>query len=132
VRTAGNEAVTVVEVDGRVYSPTFLRGSTVSRTDNLLPLGVLSALMEQPGGLLLGIDIVCAGYRVRPGTGYPRVPPSFYAAASAILVRLDDYCSHRVGLMAIDATSLKRIDDTCGTQRAQRWVRTAVVVSAAI
>jgi type VII secretion protein EccE len=96
VRTAGNEAVTVVEVDGRVYSPTFLRGSTVSRTDNLLPLGVLSALMEQPGGLLLGIDIVCAGYRVRPGTGYPQLYSTLLADRGAagqrtayLIVRLD-------------------------------------------
>jgi type VII secretion protein EccE len=83
VRTAGNEAVTVVEVDGRAYSPTFLRGSTVSRTDNVLPLAVLVALMEQPGGLHLGIDIVCAGFRVRPGTGYPQLYSTLLADRGA-------------------------------------------------
>ena len=41
VRTADHEAVTVIEVDGRAYSPTFLRGSTVSPTENVLPLGLL-------------------------------------------------------------------------------------------
>ena len=96
VRTAGNEAVTVVEVDGRAYSPTFLRGSTVSRTDNVLPLGVLTGLMEQPGGLLLGIDIVCTGHRVRPGTGYPQLYSTLLADRGAagqrttyLVVRLD-------------------------------------------
>ena len=96
VRTAGNEAVTVVEVDGRAYSPTFLRGSTVSRTDNVLPLGVLTGLMEQPGGLLLGIDIVCTGHRVRPGTGYPQLYSTLLADRGAagqrttyLIVRLD-------------------------------------------
>jgi type VII secretion protein EccE len=96
VRTAGNEAVTVVEVDGRAYSPTFLRGSTVSRTDNVLPLGVLTALMEQPGGLLLEIDIVCTGHRVRPGSGYPQLYSTLLADRGAagqrttyLIVRLD-------------------------------------------
>ncbi|KPN47685.1 type VII secretion protein EccE [Mycobacterium intracellulare] len=96
VRTAGNEAVTIVEVDGRAYSPTFLRASTVSRTDNVLPLGVLTALMEQPGGLHLGIDIVSAGYRVRPGTGYPQLYATLLADRGAagqrsthLIVRLD-------------------------------------------
>lgn len=96
VRTAGDEAVTMVEVDGRAYSPTFLRGSTVSRTDNVLPLGILINLMEQPGGLHLGIDIACAGYRVRPGTGYPQLYSTLLADRGAagqrtthLIVRLD-------------------------------------------
>jgi type VII secretion protein EccE len=83
VRTAGNEAVTVVEVDGRAYSPTFLRGSTVSRTDNVLPLGVLIGVMEQPGGLHLGVDIASAGFRVRPGTGYPQLYSTLLADRGA-------------------------------------------------
>ena len=96
VRTAGNEAVTVVEVDGRGYSPTFLRGSTVSRTDNVLPLAVLIGVMEQPGGLHLGIDIASAGFRVRPGTGYPQLYSTLLADRGAagqrstrLIVRLD-------------------------------------------
>jgi type VII secretion protein EccE len=96
VRTAGNEAVTVIEVDGRAYAPTFLRGSTVSRTDNVLPLEVLIGLMEQPGGLHLGIDIACAGFRVRPGTGYPQLYSTLLADRGAagqrstrLIVRLD-------------------------------------------
>jgi type VII secretion protein EccE len=96
VRTADHEAVTVVEVVGRAYSPTFLRGSTVSRTDNVLPLGVLVGLMQQPGGLHLGIDIVCAGFRVRPGTGYPQLYSTLLADRGAagqrctrLIVRLD-------------------------------------------
>ena len=96
VRTAGNEAVTVIEVDGRAYSPTFLRGSTLSRTDNVLPLEVLTALMDQPGGLHVGIDVVSAGYRVRAGTGYTQLYSTLLADRGAagqrctrLIVRLD-------------------------------------------
>lgn len=96
VRTAGHEAVTMVEVDGHAYSPTFLRGSTVSHTDNVLPLGLLVDLMEQPGGLHLGIDIACAGYRVRPGMGYPQLYSTLLADRGAagqrtthLIVRVD-------------------------------------------
>lgn len=96
VRTADNEAVTMIEVDGRAYSPTYLRGSTLSLTDNLLPLNVVMGLMEQPGGLHLGIDIVSAGYRVRPGTGYPHLYSTLLADRGAagqrsthLIVRLD-------------------------------------------
>ena len=96
VRTADNEAVTMIEVDGRAYSPTFLRGSTLALTDNLLPLDVVIGLMEQPGGLQLGIDIATAGYRVRPGTGYPQLYSTLLADRGAagqrsthLIVRLD-------------------------------------------
>jgi type VII secretion protein EccE len=96
VRTAGNEAVTVVRVDGRVYAPTFLRGSTVSRTTNVLPLDVLIGLLDQPGGLRLGIDVVSTGYRVRPGSGYPQLYSTLLADRGAagqrttyLIVRLD-------------------------------------------
>jgi type VII secretion protein EccE len=71
VRTAGDEAVTVIRVDGRPYEPTFLRGSTIARTANLLPLDVLTQFLDQPGGLRVGVDIASRGFRVRPGTGYP-------------------------------------------------------------
>lgn len=96
VRTAVNEAVTMIEVDGRPYSPTFLRGSTLALTDNLLPLDVVIGLMQQPGGLHLGIDIASAGYRVRPGTGYPQLYSTLLADRGAagqrsthLIVRLD-------------------------------------------
>jgi type VII secretion protein EccE len=96
VRTADHEAVTVIEVDGRAYSPTFLRGSSLALTDNVLPLRVLTELMEQPGGLLLGIDVVSDGYRVRPGTGYPQLYVTLLADRGAagqrttyLVVRLD-------------------------------------------
>lgn len=96
VRTAGNEAITMIEVDGRPYSPTYLRGSTLALTDNLLPLDVVIGLMEQPGGLHLGIDIATAGYRVRPGTGYPQLYSTLLADRAAagqrtthVIVRVD-------------------------------------------
>lgn len=96
VRTADNEAVTMIEVDGRPYSPSYLRGSTLVLTDNLLPLDVVIGLMEQPGGLHLGVDIATAGYRVRPGTGYPQLYNTLLADRGAagqrtthLIVRLD-------------------------------------------
>ncbi|OBJ10844.1 type VII secretion protein EccE [Mycobacterium sp. 1465703.0] len=96
VRTADHEAVTMIEVDGRPYSPTYLRGSTLALTDNLLPLDVVIGLMEQPGGLHLGIDVASAGYRVRPGTGYPQLYSTLLADRGAagqrtthLIVRLD-------------------------------------------
>jgi len=72
VRVDEYEAVTMLNVAGRAYTPTFLRGSTVSLTTNVLPLDVLTGLLDQPGGLkLAGIDIVSSGQRVRRGSGYP-------------------------------------------------------------
>jgi type VII secretion protein EccE len=73
VRTEGDEAVTVIRVDGRAYEPTFLRGSTLSRTTNVLPLALLTQFLDQPGGLRLEIDVVSTGFRVRPGSGYPQL-----------------------------------------------------------
>jgi type VII secretion protein EccE len=96
VRTADHEAVTVIEVDGRAYSPTFLRGSSLALTENVLPLRVLTDLMEQPGGLLVGVDVVSDGFRVRPGTGYPQLYVTLLADRGAagsrttyLVVRLD-------------------------------------------
>lgn len=83
VRTAGDEAVTVIRVDGRPYAPTFLRGSTVSRTVNVLPLEILTRFLEQPGGLRLAIDVVSAGYRVRPESGYPQLYTTLLADRGA-------------------------------------------------
>ncbi len=83
VRTAGDEAVTVIRVDGRAYAPTFLRGSTVSRTVNVLPLEILTRFLEQPGGLRLAIDVVSSGYRVRPESGYPQLYTTLLADRGA-------------------------------------------------
>jgi type VII secretion protein EccE len=71
VRTDAHEAITMIRVAGRADAPTFLRTSSVSNTANLLPLDVLIGLLDQPGDLHLGIDVVNAGHRVRRGTGYP-------------------------------------------------------------
>lgn len=83
VRTAGDEAVTVIRVDGRRYEPTFLRGSTLARTTNLLPLDTLTEFLDQPGGLHLGIDIASLGFRVRPETGYPQLYSTLLADRGA-------------------------------------------------
>jgi len=83
VRTAGDEAVTVIRVDGRPYEPTFLRGSTMSLTRNLLPLEVLTRFFDQPGGLRLSVDVVSMGYRVRPGSGYPELYSTLLADRGA-------------------------------------------------
>jgi len=96
VRTAGTEAVTMIRVDGRAYMPTFLRGSTVSHTANVLPLEVLTGLLDQPADLHIGIDIVSDGQRVRSGTGYPELYSTLLADRPAagqrstrLIVRLD-------------------------------------------
>src|ERR1700687_598491 len=72
VRVDAYEAIMMVTVTGRAYTPTFLRGPAVSLTTNVLPLDVLTRLLDQPGGLkLAGIDVVSSGPRVRRGAGYP-------------------------------------------------------------
>ncbi|KMO69800.1 type VII secretion protein EccE [Mycolicibacterium chlorophenolicum] len=96
VRTAGDEAVTVIRVDGRPYEPTFLRGSSIACTTNLLPLDILTQFLDQPGGLRLSIDIASKGFRVRPGTGYPALYGTLLADRGAagqrttyLIVRLE-------------------------------------------
>ena len=97
VRVEPDEAITMVDVAGRAYAPTFLRGSTVSRTVNVLPLRVLVDALDQPGGLrLAGIDVVSAGHRVRRGTDYPALystlladRPAAGARSTRLIVRLD-------------------------------------------
>ena len=86
----------MIQVDGRAHEPTFLRGSTVSPTSNVLPLQTLAGLLQQPGGLQLGIDITSVGYRVRTGTGYPQLYSTLLADRGAagqrsthLIVRLD-------------------------------------------
>jgi type VII secretion protein EccE len=71
VRVEPHEAIAMIEVHGRPYTPTFLRGSSLSLTDNVLPADVLADCLDQPGGLRLVIDVVQSGQRVYPGAGYP-------------------------------------------------------------
>lgn len=68
VRVDEYEAVTMVRVFGKAYTPTFLCGSAVSLTTNVLPLHLLRALLDQPRGLKLAdIDVVSSGHRIRRG-----------------------------------------------------------------
>jgi type VII secretion protein EccE len=72
VRVDEHEAITMINVTGLPYTPTFLRGAAVVPSPNVVPLGLLTGLLEQPGGLRLrSIDIVSSGLRVRRGSGYP-------------------------------------------------------------
>ncbi|WP_094287325.1 type VII secretion protein EccE [Mycobacterium lehmannii] len=96
VRVEPFEALTMIEVTGQPYALTFLRGSTVSLTRNVLPLELLAELLDQPGGLKLGIDVVPAGHRVRRGSGYPPLYSTLLADRPAagvrtlqLIVRLD-------------------------------------------
>jgi type VII secretion protein EccE len=96
VRTADNEAVAVIRVDGHPYEPTFLRGSTVAHTVNVLPLHVLVQFVDQSGGLRIGFDIASDGFRVRPEQGYPQLYSTLLAARGAagqrvtyLILRLD-------------------------------------------
>lgn len=119
VRVEPDEAITMIDVAGRAYAPTFLRGSTVSRTVNVLPLRVLVEALDQPGGLrLAGIDVVSAGHRVRRGTDYPALystlladRPAAGARSTRLIVRLDLHDSveglayrHSIGTAAAAAT----------------------------
>ncbi|MUL78762.1 type VII secretion protein EccE [Mycolicibacterium sp. CBMA 226] len=96
VRTGGHEAITMIRLDGRAYSPTFLRGSTVSLTANTLPLRLLVDQLDQPGDLHIGIDIVSDGFRTRGGAGYPELYSTLLADRPAagqrttrLIIRLD-------------------------------------------
>jgi len=83
VRTAGEEAVTMLRIDGRADSPTFLRSAATLHTTNTVPLRVLIDHLEQPGGLHLELDIVNDGYRVVPQSGYPPLYSTLLADRSA-------------------------------------------------
>jgi type VII secretion protein EccE len=96
VRTDTHEAITMIRIAGRPDAPTFLRTSAVSHTANVLPLSVLVGLLDQPGDLHLGIDVISAGHRVRRGTGYPALYSTLLADRPAagqrstrLVVRLD-------------------------------------------
>ncbi len=83
VRTAGDEAVTMLRIDGRADSPTLLRSAATLHTTNTVPVEVLIDHLDQPGGLHLGVDIVNEGYRVVPQTGYPPLYSTLLADRSA-------------------------------------------------
>ena len=96
VRTEPYEALTMIDITGLPYAPTFLRGSTVSLTRNVLPLELLAGLLDQPGGLKLSMQLVFSGHRVRRGSGYPPLystlladRPAAGARAVLLVVRLD-------------------------------------------
>jgi type VII secretion protein EccE len=122
VRADAYEAIAMVAVTGRAYTPTFLRGSTVSLTTNVLPLDVLTGLLDQPGGLkLAGIDVVSSGQRVRRGAGYPPLYSTLLADRPAaghrdtwLIVRLDladsvGGLSYRTSIGAAVAAATERI-----------------------
>ncbi|MDG4667952.1 type VII secretion protein EccE [Mycobacterium sp. 236(2023)] len=122
VRVDEYEAVTMVRVFGKAYTPTFLRGSSVSLSTNVLPLEVLTGLLDQPGGLkLAGIDVVSSGHRVRRGEGYPPLYSTLLADRAAaghrdthLIVRLDladsvAALSYRRSIGAAAAAATERI-----------------------
>jgi type VII secretion protein EccE len=122
VRADEYEAITMVRVTGRAYVPTFLRGSAVSASTNLLPLGLLVDLLDQPGSLrLAGIDVVSAGSRVRNTTGYPPLYSTLLAdrpaagrRTTALIVRLDlresvPGLAYRTSIGAAAAAATERI-----------------------
>ena len=122
VRVDAYEAITMVAVTGRAYTPTFLRGPAVSLTTNVLPLDVLTGLLDQPGGLkLAGIDVVSSGQRVRRGAGYPPLYSTLLADRPAagrrdtrLIVRLDltdsvGGLSYRTSIGAAAAAATERI-----------------------
>jgi type VII secretion protein EccE len=122
VRVDAYEAITMVAITGRAYTPTFLRGSMVSLTTNVLPLDVLTGLLDQPGGLkLASIDVVSSGQRVRRGAGYPPLYSTLLADRPAagrrdtrLIVRLDltdsvGGLSYRTSIGAAAAAATERI-----------------------
>ncbi|WP_425004988.1 type VII secretion protein EccE [Mycolicibacterium sp. S3B2] len=124
VRVEPYEALTMIEVTGKPYSLTFLRGATVSLTRNVLPLEVLTELLDQPGGLKLAIDVVPAGHRVRRGNEYPPLYSTLLADRPAagqrtvqFVVRLDIQNSlpglqYRQSIGAAAAAATERIINT--------------------
>ena len=122
VRVDGNEAITMINVTGLPYVPTLLHGAAASQTPNVVPLGILAGLLDQPGGLhLAGIDVVSAGLRVRRGAGYPPLYSTLLADRPAagqrstqLIVRLDINASvpgltYRSSIGAAAAAATERI-----------------------
>jgi type VII secretion protein EccE len=125
VRSDEHEAITMIAVAGQPYEPTLLRGSSVSLSTNVLPIDLLSGLLDQPGGLhLRGIDIVSAGHRVRRASGYPPLYSTLLADRPAagqrstyLIVRLDitgsaAALSYRASIGAAAAAATERIINT--------------------
>jgi type VII secretion protein EccE len=145
VRVDEYEAITMLNVAGRAYTPTFLRGSTVSLTTNVLPLDVLTGLLDQPGGLrLAGMDVVSSGQRVRRGTGYPPLYSTLLADRPAagrrdtrLIVRLDladsvGALSYRASVGAAAAAATERIVNTLLQEGIRVTVLTAAELDAAL
>jgi len=122
VRVDEHEAITMISVAGLAYAPTLLRGAAVSHTANVVPLHILAALLDQPGGLQLsGIDVVSSGMRVRRGSGYPPLYSTLLADRPAagqrttrLIVRLDINASvaalsYRTSIGAAAAAATERI-----------------------
>ena len=145
VRVDSDEAITMVRITGRAYTPTFLRGSTVSLTTNVLPLRVLTELLDQPGGLkLAGIDVVSSGHRVRRGTGYPPLYSTMLADRPAagrrdthLIVRLDladsvGGLSYRTSVGAAAAAATERIINALLQKRIRATALNAAELDAAL
>ncbi|MDA2893396.1 type VII secretion protein EccE [Mycolicibacterium sp. BiH015] len=145
VRVDEYEAVTMVRVFGKAYTPTFLRGSTVSLSTNVLPLKVLTGLLDQPGGLkLAGIDVVSSGYRVRRGEGYPPLYSTLLADRAAaghrdthLIVRLDladsvAALSYRRSIGAAAAAATERIINALQQNQIRAAALTAEELDAAL
>jgi type VII secretion protein EccE len=122
VRVDEHEVITMISVAGLPYVPTLLRGPAASKTPNVMPLGTLAGLLDQPGGLrLAGIDVVSAGLRVRRGAGYPPLYSTLLADRPAagqrstrLVVRLDIGASvtgltYRSSIGAAAAAATERI-----------------------
>lgn len=145
VRVEPLEAVTMIRVDGRPYTPTFLRGSTVSHSVNVLPLKLLTGLLDQPGDLrLAGIDVVNAGHRVRAGTGYPPLYSTLLADRPAagsrttyLIVRVDIVESiaglaYRRSIGAAAAAATERIVNTLNQEGIRASALNAADLDAAL
>ena len=145
VRVDAYEAITMVQITGRPYRPTFLRGSAVSLTTNVVPLRVLTELLDQPGGLkLASIDVVSSGQRVRRGTGYPPLYSTLLADRPAagrrqtrLIVRLDltesvPGLSYRSSIGAAAAAATERIINASLQERIRASAVSAAELDAAL
>lgn len=145
VRVVDGEAITMIAVSGQAYSPTVLTGAATALTPNLLPLGELTALLDQPGGIhLAGIDIVSSGVRVRRGIGYPPLYSTLLAdrpaagqRATRLVVRLDIKRSeagvrYRASVGAAAAAATERIVNALLQREVRATALTAKDLDAAL
>lgn len=129
VRVEAHEAITMINVTGLPYTPTLLHGAAVVQNPNVVPLGLLSGLLEQPGELRLGsIDVVSAGLRVHRGSGYPPLygtlladRPAAGQRSTRLIVRVDLTTSvpgltYRTSIGAAAAAATDRIVNALAEQ----------------